>query len=255
VRDDRGEFTVLTGNQVGVLLCDYIIRTKKEGGVLPDNAAIVKTIVTTDLAKKICEAHGVTMVETLTGFKYIGEAVGEWEKTKQKSFLLGFEESYGYLAGDFVRDKDAVIAAVLIAEMALYYKTQNMTLFHALQDVFRRYGYTKEKLISVTMPGAEGQGKIKELLNNLRADPQAAFSSEELVAVEDYGASVKTIYPSGEKEILALPKSNVLKFIFGDESWLVIRPSGTEPKVKVYLAAGSEERLFALEDAAKTILK
>lgn len=239
VKDKSGKFSVLTGNQVGALLCDYIIRSHIEAGTMPQNPAIIKTIVTSDMGKVICEKNNVNIYETLTGFKYIGELVGMWQENHDHSFLLGFEESYGYLSGDFVRDKDAVIAAVLISEMALWYKDQDLSLFDAMENLYKKYGYFKEKLISVTMKGQEGSEKIKSIIDNLRTNYNEIFNNTDIVRVEDYGLSVYENIVSKENGTLDLPKSNVLKFIFADGSWLVFRPSGTEPKIKVYLAARS----------------
>jgi phosphoglucomutase len=220
-RDKSGGFKPLTGNQIGALLCEYLVTTDK----LPPNPAVIKTIVTTELARAICEANNVTLAETLTGFKYIGEKIGEWELDKKHSFLLGFEESYGYLAGDFVRDKDAVIAAVLIAEMALYYKLRGMTLHCALAEVFTKYGFAFERLISIAL---DDMDKISAIMQKFRAFKHGT--------VEDYAAGLR-----------GLPKSDVVKILFDDKSWLAVRPSGTEPKIKFYLGAGSEARLDELE--------
>ncbi|MCL2698349.1 MAG: phospho-sugar mutase [Oscillospiraceae bacterium] len=227
-RDKTNGFKALTGNQIGALLSDYLITAKKEAGSLPKNPAVIKTIVTTELVRRICMQSGVTLVETLTGFKYIGEKIGEWEKNKKYSFLFGFEESYGYLAGGFVRDKDAVIAAVLICEMALFYKLRGMTLHCALADLHTRCGYAAEKLISVALDGADGMEKMGAIMQNFRAYKGAE--------VEDYLTGLR-----------GLPKSDVVKLLFADGSWLAVRPSGTEPKIKFYLGAASEARLSELE--------
>lgn len=240
VKNEVGELSVLTGNQVGALLCDYRIRTMKELGSLPDNAAVIKTIVTTDLAKSICGENGVALVNTLTGFKYIGEKIGEWENDHSHSFLFGFEESYGYLAGNFVRDKDAVIAAMLIAEMALYYREQGLSLFQAMDALYQRYGYTAEKLMSISMPGQEGQQQITEMIAGLRVNYKTLLAEENLAVFEDYKQSVRVNVATSAQESIVLPTSNVLKFIFEDGSWLVLRPSGTEPKIKIYLAAAGD---------------
>jgi phosphoglucomutase len=229
-------FAPLTGNQIGALLSDYLITAKKELNSLPKNPAIIKTIVTTELARKICEQNDVTLVETLTGFKYIGEKIGKWEKSRRHSFLFGFEESYGYLAGSFVRDKDAVIAAVLICEMALYYKLKNMTLHCALEALYKKYGKAVEKLISVTLDGADGMEKINAIMTKFRA-----FEGAE--KVEDYCTGLR-----------GLPKSDVVKILFKDDSWLAVRPSGTEPKIKFYLGGSGEARLQELEKLVRDML-
>lgn len=253
VKNEAGAFSVLSGNQVGVLLCDYILTTRREQGTLPANAAVVKTIVTTDMARAVCDQGGAALVETLTGFKYIGEKIGEWERSGDHTFLLGFEESFGYLAGAFVRDKDAVMAAALIAEMALYYKDRGLTLFQAMAALYEKYGHYAEKLISVTMPGAQGQQRIADCIGGLRENYRELLAGESLHSFEDYGQSQRVDCLSGSTTPILLPKSNVLKFIFGDGSWMVLRPSGTEPKMKIYLAAkGGDastvaQRLSALE--------
>lgn len=260
VKDGAGQFSVLTGNQVGALLCDYVITTLGEQGDLPANAAIVKTIVTTEMARAICEKHGVTLVDTLTGFKYIGEKIGQWEESGEHTFLLGFEESYGYLAGGFVRDKDAVIAAALIAEMALYYKEKGLTLYEAMNALYETYGYYAETLKSVTMPGAEGQQRIAEIIATLRGNYREAFAGQDLAFFEDYKQSLRQNLATGESEAIDLPKSNVLKFIFADGAWLVLRPSGTEPKMKMYLGvagagrAATDTRLAELESLGNRLL-
>lgn len=254
-------YQVLTGNQVGSLLCDYILSSQKEEGTLAGNAAVVKTIVTTDLAKQICRRYGVPLFETLTGFKYIGEKAGEWEKDGTHRFLFGFEESYGYLAGQFVRDKDAVIAAVLIAEMALYYKRQGSSLLQALEKLYQEYGCCQEKLVSVTMQGEEGKQRIAQALSRLREQYRSVFDGEALAALEDYAQSTRLDIADGTISPIGLPKSNVLKFLFTDNSWVVFRPSGTEPKMKIYLSAcangeeAAQKRLEALEALAGEILQ
>jgi phosphoglucomutase len=261
VKDNEGKYSVLTGNQTGALLCDYIIRSRRELDMMPERPAVIKTIVTTDLAKNICEKNGVPIFDVLTGFKYIGELAEKWHNTGGHSFIFGFEESYGYLAGDFVRDKDAVIAAAQIAEMALYYKDKGQTLYQALQSLYDEYGYFAEKLISVEMPGEQGQKRCNEIIANMRVNYKKMLNGTSVAVVEDYKKSERTYISTGKKEIIELPGSNVLKFIFDDESWLVLRPSGTEPKVKIYISArrGSaqeaESKLSMLEGLARGILK
>lgn len=261
VKDDDEKYSVLTGNQTGALLCDYIIRSRRELDMMPERPAVIKTIVTTDLAKNICERNGVPIFDVLTGFKYIGELAEKWQNTGGHSFIFGFEESYGYLAGDFVRDKDAVIAAAQIAEMALYYKDKGQTLYQALQSLYAEYGYYAEKLISVELPGEEGQKRCAEIIADMRANYRDMLNGASIAVVKDYIKSEKTIISTGKREKIELPRSNVLKFIFDDESWLVLRPSGTEPKVKIYVSArgGSaqeaESKLSMLEELTRGILK
>jgi phosphoglucomutase len=200
-------------------------------------------------------------VNTLTGFKYIGEKVGEWEENKAHTFQFGFEESYGYLSDDFVRDKDAVIAATLISEMALYYKEKGLSLFQAMDKLYKRFGYTAEKLLSFSMPGQEGQQQISSIIANLRDNYKSILASKDLAVFEDYKASARTYLKNGVTEAILLPKSNVLKFIFDDGSWLVLRPSGTEPKIKLYVmatgadSAGGAGRMDEIVELAQSLLK
>lgn len=228
VKDKCGEYKVLTGNQIGALLTHYILYALKEDNKLPVNGSVIKTIVTTDLAKNITEDFDVELIEVLTGFKYIGEMIKDFEKNNKNTYLFGFEESYGYLSGTFVRDKDAVIAATLISEMALWYKVQGKSLYDGLITLYERYGYYKEELISITLEGKEGMKTINKIMSNLRNEVSLRKSEEDKIEV------VKLIdYKHG---IDKLPKSNVLKFILKDSAWFVVRPSGTEPKIKMYLS-------------------
>jgi phosphoglucomutase len=241
VKDNKGEYKVLTGNQVGVLLTNYIISSLKEFGSLDNNGTIIKTIVSTDMIKPICKEFDVQVKEVLTGFKYIGELIRNFEEAPgDNKFLLGFEESYGYLAGDFVRDKDAVIAAALICEMTLYYKSIGKTLYEGLLDLYEEYGYYKEKLISVELKGKEGQEKIKEIIEYFRSEDIRSFGDYKVSIKEDYKLSRRTNIENSSREDINLPKSNVIKFIFCNGCYFVVRPSGTEPKMKIYLGVTSE---------------
>ncbi len=243
VKDNLGEFRVLTGNQVGVLLANYLLTALKEENKLTSTKTIIKTIVSTEMIKPICKSFNVKTKEVLTGFKYIGEMIKSFENnTDTNEFLLGFEESYGYLIGDFVRDKDAVIAATLICEMTLYYKSKNKTLYEGLIDLYNEYGYYKEKLISIELKGKEGQEKIGEVIEYFRNTEIKAFGDYVINYKEDYRKSLKLNLLNDISEEIQLPKSNVIKYIFTDGSYAVIRPSGTEPKMKVYLGVtGSTE--------------
>lgn len=240
VQQGQGEYKVLTGNQVGALLSHYIIASLKDRNELPANGAIIKTIVSTDMIKPIVEKYGVEVMEVLTGFKYIGELIGQFEATKFNKFLLGFEESYGYLSGDFVRDKDAVIAAMLVCEMTLYYKSQGKTLYEALVDLYEEFGFFKETLISIELKGKEGQEKIASVIDYLRNTDLTHVDKFKVIRKLDYKLSIERDLSTGDEEEINLPKSNVLKFILSDGSWFVIRPSGTEPKMKIYVAARGE---------------
>lgn len=246
-RTSSGEYVVLTGNQTGALLCDYVIRTHQELGTMPTNPAIIKTIVTSDFGKRICEKNGVDMAETLTGFKYIGELADQWERTGEHSFLLGFEESYGYLAGNFVRDKDGVIASALIAEMALYHKSKGRTLYQALEALMETYGCFQDKLVSVTLPGQSGQRQIGEIMDRLRAHYHTLLAEEDPAVWEDYQLSRRTLLPEGQSKALTLPRSNVVKCVFRSGDWFVLRPSGTEPKIKLYLSVRGDTLIQAQE--------
>ncbi|MEI3338371.1 MAG: phospho-sugar mutase [Clostridium sp.] len=243
----NGEYKVLTGNQTGLLLTDYVLNAKKETNTLPANGVIIKTIVTTEGARKIADYYGVECMDVLTGFKYIGEKIHEFEVNKDKTYLFGFEESYGYLAGTFVRDKDAVIASMLIAEMTLYYKNKGMSLYEALIKLYERIGFFKEELISIELKGKEGQEKIASCIDGLRNSSLSEVDGVKVVTKYDYKLSLEENLVDGTKTEIKLPKSNVLKFILEDGSSFVVRPSGTEPKMKIYSAV----RGTSLENAEK----
>lgn len=256
VKDDKGEYRVLTGNQVGVLLSDYILSSLKEEGRLPENGVVIKTIVTTDMVKPVCKEYGIEVKEVLTGFKYIGELIKKFEDNPgSNEFLLGFEESYGYLAGDFVRDKDAVIASMLICEMTLYYKSKGMTLYEGLIELYKKYGFYKEKLVSLELKGKEGQEKIGQIIEHFRGTEIEAFGTLKVEAKEDYKLHTRKVTGVSEVETLDLPTSNVLKYILEGGNYFVIRPSGTEPKMKVYIGVNgrteeeAEEKLESLQNS------
>lgn len=235
-KDKNGECHILSGNQTGALLSNYILSSLKEQNMLPSNGVIIKTIVTTEIARKIAEKNNTALIDVLTGFKYIGEKIKEFEITKEKTYLFGFEESYGYLAGTFVRDKDAVIAATLICEMALYYKKKGKSLYEALMDLYNEYGFYKEELVSVELEGKMGQEKIQRILEELRDKEYENINGIKIVKKMDYKLSIEKDIINKTETKIELPKSNVLKFIFEDGSWFVARPSGTEPKMKIYLS-------------------
>ncbi|HAR85775.1 MAG TPA: phosphoglucomutase, partial [Clostridium sp.] len=262
VKDNKGEYRVLTGNQVGVLLTHYIISSLRETGKLDTKGTIIKTIVSTDMIKPICKKFDVQIKEVLTGFKYIGELIGNFKKAPgNNKFLLGFEESYGYLAGDFVRDKDAVIAAALICEMTLYYKSIGKTLYEGLIELYESYGYYKEKLISIELKGKDGQEKIKEIIEYFRSENIRNFGDYKVSVKEDYKLSYRINVDDSSKEVINLPKSNVIKFIFCNGCYFVVRPSGTEPKMKIYLGVTgennevSDRNLLKLEEAVLNSIK
>ncbi len=236
VKDSEGEYRVLTGNQTGLLLTQYILASLKEENKLPENGVVIKTIVTTDGAKKIAESYNVELMEVLTGFKYIGEKIQGFEENKDKTYLFGFEESYGYLAGDFVRDKDAVIASMLIAEMTLFYKEEGKSLYDALVELYEKYGFFKETLVSFELKGKEGAEKIAKCIDSLRNEELKEVNGIKVNVKYDYKLSTEENFSNGDKKEINLPKSNVLKFVLENGSWFVVRPSGTEPKMKAYIA-------------------
>lgn len=249
VKDSEGEYKVLTGNQTGLLLTEYIVGALKEENKLPENGAIIKTIVTTDGTKEIAKAYNVELIEVLTGFKYIAEKVQGFEVNKDKAYLFGFEESYGYLAGDFVRDKDAVTAAMLISEMTLFYKQKGKSLYDALIDLYERYGYFKETLVSFELKGKEGSEKISKCIDSLRNEDLVEINGMRIATKYDYSLSIEENKINGEKKEINLPKSNVLKFVLENGSWFVVRPSGTEPKMKAYVAVKGD----SLNDSEKQL--
>ena len=259
VKND-GEYTVLTGNQTACLLLNYILTQKKNNGTLPENGAVVKTIVSTDLAKTICKAFGVTVIDVLTGFKFIAEQMEHFEETGEHTFLFGFEESYGCLAGTFVRDKDAVIASMLAVEVAAWYRSRGMTLYDGMQELYRTYGYSYERTTSFAMPGKDGMEKMAHTMAAMRENTPWQLGDEKVAAVRDYQTSVRTA-ANGATEPLKLVKSNVLFFEIEDGSWAVVRPSGTEPKIKVYFSAQgksmeeAEAKVDALQNAFMKIME
>ena len=232
---------LLNGNQIGCILLHYILSQKMERGELPANAAAVTTIVSTDMAKAICDSFGVKMIEVLTGFKYIAEQIQLFEDTGSNTFMFGFEESYGFLSGTDVRDKDGVNACLLIAEAACWYKKMyNKTLVDAIDMLYEQYGYYGDKVASFVLPGKDGLEKMKTVMSGLRANPPRAFAGEKVVAMRDYQSSHR-ITADGDTEILTLPKSNVLYFELANKAWVCVRPSGTEPKIKLYINAVSDD--------------
>jgi phosphoglucomutase len=251
VKENNGEYKVLTGNQTGMLLTDYMLSALKEEGKLPSNGVVIKTIVTTEGARAIANYYGVEIMDVLTGFKYIGEKIREFQETGDKKYLFGFEESYGYLAGEFVRDKDAVIAAMLIAEMTLYYKEQGKSLYEALIELYNRIGFFREDLISIELQGKEGQEKISRCLDSLRSTALAEVDGVKIATKLDYKLSKEENLVNDTESVINLPKSNVLKYILEDGSSFVVRPSGTEPKMKIYSAVKGESLINAEEKLAR----
>ncbi|MDR6124724.1 phosphoglucomutase [Bacillus sp. SLBN-46] len=243
VRNEEGEYVVLTGNQTGALLLDYLLSQKKEKGTLPQNGVVLKTIVTSELGRKITSAYGLETVDVLTGFKFIAEKIKEYEETGDHTFLFGYEESYGYLIGDFARDKDAIQAALLATEVCAFYKKQGLSLYNGMMQVFEKYGFYQEGLRSLTLKGKEGAEMIQSLLASFRMEPLTNLGSLKTATTEDYLTGIRLTNKKEEK--IQLPKSNVLKYTFEDGTWVCLRPSGTEPKVKFYFGVNSDR----LEDS------
>lgn len=238
VKNNEGKYIVLNGNQTGALLLDYIMTNSN----LPENGVVIKTVVTSELGRVIAERHGLEAIDTLTGFKFIGEKIGEFEKTEEKRFIFGYEESFGYLKGTYARDKDAVVASMLIVEMAAFYKKRGMNLYDALMDLYERYGYFKESLHAIKLEGITGTEKIKKVMDSYREKYPVDINGRKVVRVNDYKDSKTTDIMNGTEEKIDLPGSNVLKFILEDDSWFTLRPSGTEPKLKIYFSANGKDK-------------
>lgn len=235
VRDNCGKYIQLTGNQTGALLIDYLLQTLQRQNSIPQNGVIIKTIVTSNMGAEIAANYGVKHIDVLTGFKYIGEKIAEFESTKEYSFLFGYEESCGYLHKTHARDKDAVQTALILAEMALSYKKNNISIYDRLLQLFESFGYYQEDLINIQFDGLEGQQKITELMNDLRTGSFEWLNPFGIIAFRDYLQSCETNFQSGIKSKLGLPSSNVIYFVLDKGAWCCIRPSGTEPKLKIYL--------------------
>jgi phosphoglucomutase len=243
VKNKNGGYVTMTGNQVGVLLLEYIIAARKENGTLKNDACAIKTIVTTELAAKVCEKNGVDIINTLTGFKFIGEKIKQFEETGEASFLFGYEESYGYLAGTYARDKDAVVASMLIAEMAAYYKNKNMTLLDVMESIYKKYGYYGEAVQNIGFAGVDGIAKMKNIMDSMRKNPPETLGGLKVSAFRDYKTSEIKDLGTGKISGTGLPKSDVLYFDLENGTKVVIRPSGTEPKIKIYyLVSANDEK-------------
>lgn len=241
VRLPDGSYQMLTGNQLGALMIQYILEAHQTAGTLPTDAVVLKSIVSSELATAIAKKYNTKMVDVLTGFKFIAEKIQQYEEDHSQTFMFGFEESYGYLVKSFVRDKDAIQALVLLAEVAAYYKNQGQTLYDGLQGIFETYGYYKEKTISVTLSGIEGSEKIKALMKKFRTESLQEVAGINVCQTEDFKEQTRTA-ANGTVEKLTTPPSDVLKYFLEDGSWLAIRPSGTEPKIKFYLATKAQSQ-------------
>ncbi|MCH4170402.1 MAG: phospho-sugar mutase [Lactobacillus sp.] len=255
VRQPDGSYQLLTGNQIASILLHYILQARKDAGTLPANGAVVKSIVSTELATKIAESYGVKMIDVETGFKFIAEQIEHFEETGEHEFLFGFEESYGYLVKPFVRDKDAMQATVLLSEVAAYYKAQGLTLYDGLEKLYQEYGYYSEKTVAKDFPGIKGGQEMQDLMARFRAEKPSAFNKVDVNVTEDYEAQ-KAYYADGKVETIDMPVSNVLKYKLEDGTWIAIRPSGTEPKIKFYVGtqAESEKAAEAKLNAFETAL-
>lgn len=236
VKTTTGEYALLTGNQIGAMLTNYIIESSKEENKLDPKATLVKTIVTSEFGADIARANNLDVINVLTGFKFIGQKIKSFEETGNKTYLFGYEESYGYLVGTHARDKDGVVASLLISEMAAYYYDKGMSLYEGLQELYKKYGYFREKTISLTLKGIEGLAKIKEIITYFRENDIKEFNNTKVVDLKDY-----------QKGIDGLPKANVLKYFLEDGSWIAVRPSGTEPKLKFYVAVKGEDEAKCLD--------
>lgn len=240
---EAGDYIMLTGNQVGILLVDYIAKTRKELGTLPENPILVKSIVTSSLADRVAKSHGVETVNVLTGFKYIGDTIKKLEEKGEKDrFILGFEESYGYLVGTEVRDKDAVVATLIICEMAAYYRSIGSSVYKALQEIYQKFGFYLNKVDSYTFEGLRGMDKMKEIMSALRANPLMKLGDYEVEAREDYKTLVHKDEKTGRVTDIKLPSSNILVYMLQGGHQVIIRPSGTEPKIKVYYSIKGKDR-------------
>ncbi|MFH7282466.1 phospho-sugar mutase [Weissella confusa] len=258
VRQPSGEYQLLTGNQIGAVLLNYLLTAKKAAGTLPANGALVKSIVSSEFAADIAKSFGVETINVLTGFKYIAEQIQHFEDTNEHTFLFGFEESYGYLVKSFARDKDSVQATVLLAEVAAYYKSLGKTLYDGLQELFEQYGYFVENTKSLTFAGIDGADKIASLMNKFRAETPAEFGGVKVAKVEDFSLQTETDTTTGAVTPMTLPKANVVKYWLADGSWVAVRPSGTEPKIKFYVgtkgatAQAADEELAAIQATIAT---
>ena len=256
VRQPDGEYKLLTGNQIAAIMLNYILMAHQEKGTLPQNAVVVKSIVSSEFATKVAANYDVKMINVLTGFKFIAEQIKNFEETSAHTFMFGFEESYGYLIKPFVRDKDAIQSLVMLAEVSAYYKKQGMTLYDGLQNLFKKYGYFAEKTVALTFNGVEGAQEIQDLMTKFRQEAPTKFAGYKVVTLEDFQKSTRTT-DNGVSEKINLPKSNVLKYILEDGTWIAVRPSGTEPKIKFYIgtqANTQDEALAKRQEFIDTIM-
>ena len=255
-----GSYLNLSGNQIGAIMAKYILEAHKNAGTLPENAALCKSIVSTDLVTKIAESYGATMFNVLTGFKFIAEKIQEFEEKHNHTYMMGFEESFGYLIKPFVRDKDAIQAVLVVAELAAYYRSRGLTLADGIEEIYKEYGYYAEKTISVTLSGVDGAEQIKAIMAKFRENGPKEWNATEITVVEDFKAQTSTA-ADGTVTALTTPPSDVLKYTLADGSWIAVRPSGTEPKIKFYIAVVSESnedsqaKIANIEDEINAFVK
>lgn len=260
IRQADGSYWNLSGNQIGALIAKYILEAHKQANTLPENAALAKSIVSTELVTKIAESYGATMFNVLTGFKFIAEKIQEFEEQHNHTYMFGFEESFGYLIKPFVRDKDAIQAVLMVAEIATYYRSRGLTLADGIDEIFKEYGYFAEKTISVTLSGKDGAEQIKAIMAKFRDKAPKTFNQTEIAVFEDFAKQTKTTL-DGSVTPLTTPPSDVLKYTLADDSWFAVRPSGTEPKIKFYIATVGEtldeanEKVAAIEAEINDFVK
>lgn len=259
IRQADGSYRNLSGNQIGAIIAKYILEAHKTAGTLPENAALAKSIVSTELVTKIAESYGATMFNVLTGFKFIAEKIQEFEEKHNHTYMFGFEESFGYLIKPFVRDKDAIQAVLIVAEIAAYYRSCGLTLADGIEEIYKEYGYFAEKTISVTLSGVDGAAEIEKIMDKFRDNAPAQFNTTNIVKTEDFLTQTATSTNGVEK--LTTPPSNVLKYTLADDSWIAVRPSGTEPKIKFYIAtvgtdlADAEAKITNIEKEINNFVK
>ncbi|HEQ9698455.1 TPA: phospho-sugar mutase [Streptococcus pyogenes] len=249
IRQPDGSYKNLSGNQIGAIIAKYILEAHKTAGTLPENTALAKSIVSTELVTKIAESYGATMFNVLTGFKFIAEKIQEFEEKHNHTYMFGFEESFGYLIKPFVRDKDAIQAVLLVAEIAAYYRSRGLTLADGIDEIYKEYGYFAEKTISVTLSGVDGAAEIKKIMDKFRENGPKQFNNTDIVLLEDFQKQTAT-KNDGTISNLTTPPSNVLKYTLADDSWIAVRPSGTEPKIKFYIATIGDTLDIAQEKIA-----
>ena len=242
VRDNKGEFVLFNGNMTGALIAEYVFSQRSKKGLLSKNSTLIKTIVSGNISDRIAKEYDATLIEVLTGFKYIGEQIKNFEETGSNEFIFGYEESYGYLIGTHARDKDAIVSVMILCEAAAYYKSQGITLYEQMENIFRKYGYYEEKTVSVTLEGIEGMEKIKSIMEEYRKNPPKSAGDYQILKCRDYMTDTITDTKTGKVTPTGLPKSDVLYYDMNDDAWCAIRPSGTEPKIKFYFGVKGDSK-------------